>query len=369
MMIGALVGVGVFGIPYAFAQSGFIIGLLELIGIGALLIISEFMFAELALQTDGNHRLIGYIGVYLGGFWKDVSTAAVCVSTWGGMIAYMIIGGKFLHWLLGGVFGGTFEWYAMALTLAVGMFVYRGVKMAAHLEVFVMSALIFLFVFVILLCVPQIQVSHLQTFDWKHVFTPYGVMVFALSSIGIVPELKALLGARAKKDLGHIILLGMSIVIVLYALFALAVVGVTGAGTTPVAFDGLIHVFGTPFRIITTLLGSLTVFSIFVMVGIQLMDIIELDFSLPRRVSWSMTMIVPVVCFLFGLQEFIRLIGFIGGVFGGFLGIMIAWAYLRMKRSPVCTKKHCLNFPNVLSVCVILLFLGGMFLEVYALLV
>jgi amino acid permease len=45
MMIGAIVGVGVFGLPYAFAQSGVALGLVWLIAIGGLLTCLQLMFA------------------------------------------------------------------------------------------------------------------------------------------------------------------------------------------------------------------------------------------------------------------------------------------------------------------------------------
>ncbi|MDG1950529.1 MAG: aromatic amino acid transport family protein, partial [bacterium] len=53
MMIGAIVGVGVFGLPYAFSQSGFPLGIIELIVVGGLLVIMQLMFAEVAVQTPG----------------------------------------------------------------------------------------------------------------------------------------------------------------------------------------------------------------------------------------------------------------------------------------------------------------------------
>ena len=58
LMIGAIVGVGVFGLPYAFAQSGVGIGLLELLVLGGCLTVLQLMFAEVVMATPDRHRLM-----------------------------------------------------------------------------------------------------------------------------------------------------------------------------------------------------------------------------------------------------------------------------------------------------------------------
>src|SRR3989338_4596065 len=100
MMIGAIIGVGIFGLPYAFAQSGFAIGLLELFILGSFLTILQLMFGEVVVQTPGTHRLVSYIGLYLGPVWKWVALLAFDLGIWGAMLAYMVVGGEFLHALL-----------------------------------------------------------------------------------------------------------------------------------------------------------------------------------------------------------------------------------------------------------------------------
>jgi len=365
MMIGAVIGVGVFGIPFAFAQSGVPLGLLELFGIGIIMIVLQFMLAEITLQTHGKHRLVGYIEIYLGKFWKSVATAAVCANAWGAMLAYMIIGGSFVHLLLSPILGGSLQWYSYGIAIVAGLLLYFGLQFASKLELFVIGSLLFLFISMILLAIPHIQIANLQTIHWANTFIPYGIILFALSSMGIVPEMKEVLGPQAKSQLGQASLIGMLTVIVLYSLFAVAIVGVTGSATTQAAFEGLVPVFGNSFRVITSLLGTLTVLSIFVMIGIQLMNTFQVDFKRTHKTAWAMTILVPIALFAFGFREFVHLVGFIGSVFGGLLGILIVLTYLRMKNKLMCKIHHCLNFPNVLSWLVFFVFLVGILFKLF----
>lgn len=369
MMIGGIVGVGVFGLPFAFAQSGFPIGLLELLIIGIVLLMVQFMYAELALQTEGTHRLVGYVEIYLGKKWSWLSAAAICASVWGAMLAYMIIGGKFLFLLLSPVFGGSVAPYSYVVGIIAAILIYRGLQFASKLEVFVILALLFLFIFIIALSVPHIQLSNLTVTDPSKWFLPYGIILFALSSTGIVPEMRDVLGLRAKKQLGKAILIGMVTVILLYAFFSFAVVGVTGVATTGAAFDGLISFFGTSFRLIASVLGLITILSIFMLLGITLQNTFKFDLRCSKLVAFVLTVGVPFLFFAFGVREFVDLVGFIGSVFGGMLGIFIVLCYLKLKQEPVCKEHHCLNLPDIFSWLAILFFLGGLIFTLYRFLV
>lgn len=366
MMIGGIVGVGVFGIPYAFAQSGFQIGFLELLVVGLVLLSVQFMYAEIALQTEGHTRLVGYVKKYLGHPWNIFCAVAVCVSVWGAMLAYMIIGGKFLFHVFSPVIGGSILFYSYGILCIAALLIYRGLRFASYIESFVMIVLLSLFVFLIILCIPSIQFSHLAFSNPSKWFLPYGVILFALSSVGIVPEMREVLGLSAKKNLLKAILYGFTIIVVLYALFAFAIVGVSGGQTTNIAFDGLIPLFGSTFILIASVLGSMTVLSIFMMLGIQLQNILQVDFFFSKKTAWMVTVLVPFLVFAFGVREFISIIGFIGSIFGGIIGIFIVSCYLQMKKRKTEQTIQCFRISNRFAWIAICFFLGGIFFTLYS---
>jgi hypothetical protein len=75
---------------------------------------------------------------------------------------------------------------------------------------------------------------------------------------------------------------------------------------------------------------------------------------------------VPIILFAAGLREFIGIIGFVGGVFGGLLGILVTLSYWFMRRRGLCRPHHCINFPAPLTWIIIVIFAAGILLEVYS---
>lgn len=362
-MVGSIVGAGVFGLPYAFAQSGAGIGAAWLLGLGAVSLVLFLMYAEVVIQTPGTHRLGGYAELYLGPAWKSVSTILLGAAQLGAMLAYTVLGGRFLLALLGPVFGGTELMYALMMVAAVAAFTWRGTKFATRAEGVVVSILLLLFVLAILASLPSVSALNLLTIHWDQSFLPYGVVLFSLSGIGAVPEMKDALGSKELRRLPHAVTFGLFILVGLYLAFSLSVVGVTGAATTPTAFTGLSTVLGPAFQAISALLGTVTIFSIFAMTCLQLQNALAVDIRVSRHVSWTMAVLVPAFLYLVGLREFIGIIGFVGAVFSGIIGILVVVLYERMRRSPVCREHKCLNVPTVLAVLVAGLFAFGVLRE------
>ncbi len=360
LMIGAIVGVGVFGLPYAFAQSGVGIGLLELLVLGGCLTVLQLMFAEVVMATPGRHRLVRYIEIYLGSRSKWLALVAMACAVWGAMLAYMVVGGQFLSL----VTGTTSLAHSYLIGIVAAVLISGGLRFASRTEVGVVVILLFLFAFVVLASVPHISPSAFFTVQPSNWFVPYGVLLFALSGFGIVPEMKDVLGSKHNRELAHAIVISMSVILVLYAFFSLAVVGVTGDGTTQIAFDGLTQTLGTTFSFLAPLLGVMTVLSIYMILGMELLNILKFDFRLSHRQAWLATSLVPILLFALGMREFIAIIGFVGSIFGGLLAILIVLSYFVLRRRGLCKEPRCINFPDVLTWMLIVVFLVGMLVEI-----
>ena len=55
-LIGTIVGVGIFGVPYVVAKSGFLLGLLFLFGLGGVALLLHLFYGEIVLRTPGGSR-------------------------------------------------------------------------------------------------------------------------------------------------------------------------------------------------------------------------------------------------------------------------------------------------------------------------
>ena len=275
------------------------------------------------------------------------------------MLAFMLVGGDFLYILVSPFFGGSILWYQVAIAILAGILTLRGVKKMAKIELVVMGVLLFLFLSIILISLPSIQWHNVSEIHWSNWFLPYGVILFALSGYGIIPEVKEVLGNRWQRDFSHTVITGKVTIVSLYAFFTLAVVGVTGALTTALPFSCLALIFGKLFAIIGALLGSFVAVSVSSAASIELQDIFRFDYRLPQKAAWFLSSIFPIALLFLGINKFVDLIGFLGGIFGGIMGIIIVVTYEKMRRHLKIKKHFCFNAPTVVSGLIILVFFAG----------
>lgn len=366
-MIGGMVGVGVFGLPYAFAKSGWPLGFTMLLVLGFFIMLLNFMYAEVVEQTPGRHRLAGYVKEYLGKIPARLVAVLFAFYAWGAMLAYVLVGGDFLHTLLFPLLGGSLFTYQLAMAILSSFLTFGGIKKMVKAETVIVGVLIFLFTFMILAALPSLEPRNIFSVHLTNWFIPYGVLFFSLSGLGVIPEMKDVLGARRRHELPHTILFGQMFIVLLYALFALAVVGVTGALTTESAFDGLALMFGRTFAVAGALLGSITILSIFSIVSIELQDTFRFDYKIPQKLAWFLTVIVPIILLLLGISRFIDLIGFLGAVFGGLTGIVVALMYRKMRCEGLCPIHKCLRVPHFVIWLLIAIFAGGIIQTIFKL--
>ena len=107
VFVGTTIGAGFLGIPYVFAKSGFLIGLIHLIAITLFMVLIELYTGEIILRTNGNHQLAGYAKKYLGKTGGTLMFFAMIFGIYSALIAYLIGEGKSLSY----VFLGDIKYY------------------------------------------------------------------------------------------------------------------------------------------------------------------------------------------------------------------------------------------------------------------
>ena len=361
-LIGATIGAGVFGLPYTFAQSGPAVGAAWLLGLGAVMLILYLMFAEIVLHTPGTHRIGGYVGAQLGRRWGMFASVMMFLTLLGIMTAHIILGGEFLFTLFHPFFGGSQIAYSLLMVVIAGAITWRGTQATVRIEGIVVGILLFMFLFATLASLPHIVPANLTLVHVDGIFLPYGVVLFSLFGLGAVPEMSDVLGTQ-KRRLPHVITTALFIVVMLYLAFCLCVVGVTGLATTSSAFTGLSAALGGSFAVVSSLLGSITLLSIFSMSSLQMQNLLCYDVHLSRRVSWLVASCAALILFLLGVRQFITLIGFVGSVFAACVAGVVVLAYERMRRSPTCLEQRCLNVPAFVSGGILLLLGAGIVAE------
>lgn len=362
-LIGAIVGLGMFAIPYTALKAGFLVGIGYIIALGIVMLLLHLMYGEVVERTNGKHGLPGYALKYLGKRAKQVAGLSVIFSVYTALLAYIIVGGKFLALAFPNV-ADPFMW-SLLFWLALSVFVWRGIKTVGWGEL-CMSAL--LIVFVIILFVwgaGDIEPRNFSAFSFPDLFLPYGVVLFALSGILVIPEIRTLLKQEGSKY-KQTIVWGSLVSIFVYIIFTTLVVGVSGAGTSQESLEGLVGYLGNWFVRFGPLFGLLAIATSYLALGLNLKDTFVYDWRMRGGAAGLLSMLVPLFLFIGGMQQFITVLAVSGAVLGATIGVIVALLWQRAKKFGERSPAYTLPLPKAFVWGLIgLLGLGGIYEIIY----
>ncbi len=337
-LIGTVIGVGIFALPYAFSRAGFGIGLAELILIGGLNMVALFLYADLALARPGHDRFIAIAGRDLGPAGKLLAVITYFGSHLGALIAYVLVGGAFAHTVLAPFLGGSMLLYQILFWTGGSLCMFGGLNLVTKLQAYFVPLFFALITALFLGALSFVNVTHLSAVHPEASILPLGVVLFAFAGLSAIPEMRDVLGKNRDK-LKQSILLGTLVAGALYALFTFVIVGVTGENTAPQAVDGLRVIAGPAVVIIGSVFGFLTVFSAYMAIGVSLIDTLLFDRKFRYVPAWGMVVFLPIAAILFGAKDFVGVIGFTGGVMSSVLGMLLIISYERARYSAELPKR------------------------------
>jgi amino acid permease len=358
VLIGSMVGVGIFGLPYAFAQAGFWAGLALLVVIGLATLLIDLMFGEVILRTHDHHQLMGYGRLYLGLTAQKVLFFSTVLMGYVGLLAFTIISGDFLSTLLSPFFYTSIATYSVLFALVLSLLVLRGVKKVSHLELFFSGLFIAVIGLIFLFGLHSISSVNFMGINRANIALPYGVLLFAFGGLLGVPIMRQVLAGQERK-LFSAVSLAVLITGGLYALFALTVVGISGLKTTPDAISGLYQYLGPNITTLSSFFGIFAIGSGFLMLASALTDTFHSDFKIRKFNAWLLAVAPPFVLFLAGIRSFIGIISLAGGVALAIEQILVVFLYAKAKRKGERIPEYSLNIPAWLLYILITLFSAG----------
>lgn len=366
ILVGMIVGAGTFGLPYVFSQAGFIVGFFYLVILGAAVMLVHLFYGEIVLRTNQPHRLVGYAAKYLGSGAKKIVTPVILFEYYGALLAYLILGGKFLAIIfapleakfLTGLGSAEFFWVMVFFLLGAAAIFWR-LRRVATSEFFMTILLLLAAIVLLVKAAPLINFNNFQTLNLSKFFLPYGVILFALAGSAAVPEMRQVLEGQERK-LKRAIFWGTLIPIILYFLFAAVVVGVTGQLTSEEAIAGLVPYFGGWVIILGAIFGFLAVFTSFIVLGVAVRKIYQHDYKIKSLISFLLACFVPLFGYLLGFKNFILIIGFVGAIASGLDGILTVLIYFRAKKAGDRQPEYSLAGAKILGSLLIFVFTLGL---------
>lgn len=364
LLVGTAIGAGIFALPYVISKSGFVVGVLYIVSLGLVSLVVNLAYGEVVLSTKGTHQFPAYVEKYLGKRWKNLALIILFVGFYGALAAYLLEVSNLLFTLFNPLLGGNRMYYLALLFVGLASALYFGLRAIAKLEKIMVVALLLLTLVLILGGISHVRVENLLTFDAHYLLLPYGVILFAFSSASAVPDMKNIL-AKEPHLLKKAIVMGSVIPLVVYLLFTLVAVGITGQHTTPSVVIGLGQQLGAVVLLFGALFGILSMSNSFLSLGLVLKEVFQYDLRLPHLASWIMVLIPPAFMVLLGWLSFIEILGISGALIGGINGIIFILLHQHIIKKRERTPEYTLPQSKFWHLALYIVFVGGIIYEAY----
>ncbi|OGY60780.1 MAG: hypothetical protein A3G58_02215 [Candidatus Colwellbacteria bacterium RIFCSPLOWO2_12_FULL_46_17] len=328
LLSSAIIGAGVFALPFVFYQAGFLIGLFYLTLFTVAFTAVHRMYAEVIENTEGRHGFVGYARIYFKkwGFATAIITTAIGFTLT--LVAYVILAGEFIGLMsprLGELAPFIF-WAVGSLSVIIPM------KRFANLEFGLSLAMCLIIIVLFAVGVSYGEVHRVRLLNPPSFFAPYGVVLFALAGRAAISAIYEYYERRkiSKAKLPTAITIGTIIPAVVYVLFIIGVLSISGGSVTEDALSGL----GEIARSLLLLVGTLGLFALwtsYFILAREVKGIFVYDLKLGKVLSILAVVVLPIWLYTSGLTSFIGLLAIVGGVFLAIDSIMAILMYSKIK--------------------------------------
>ena len=361
VLIGTIIGAGVFTLPYVAVHSGLAITLIWLIIVSFIIIYLHLAFGEIVLRTKKEFCLPGYVGHYLNSSAEKLILLTTFFTFSFSLLIYLLLGSQFLKVILNSVwtsFSFPQGLLVVLLWLVLSLVVLSKSKRLSRINFYLSFALLFVFFIIIIFALPHFKTGNINLFNFTNHWgwlIPYGVLFFALNGMVAIPEAAKVLEIKEgnKKKLKKVIIIGTLIPILCYLIFILAVVGASGSFTTLETIEGLKGILGNSIILLGAILGFLAVSTSYLIFASYIKNSFINDFKWSRFISYFLVIVGPLLLYCLRLENLVKLISFIGGMLGGLEGIMLILVLRKAKEQGEIEPPYQISLNKILIVVLI----------------
>jgi len=325
----ATVGDGVFALPFVFLQSGWLLSIAYMLVLGAIVVSAHAVYFKTLEHVGEKERLLGLARRYFGagGFW--IGFAAIVIGLLLTLVAYLILGSHFIQ--LG------FPGLPPAAPLVIFWLFVAAIVLMNDSRIVELELLGILFTSIViglifLTALPNVNFAGAPVVNWGSAFLPFGAVLFSLAGwTGIEPAYESQRAAKkagaGKTSVGSRsraparkkfaawapLALGTAFGALLYILFAAGILG-TATQITPDTISGLTS-WPVWKRDIVAALGLFAVATVSMPISREIKNSLEKDLRWNKFGSRSLIIFFPIACVLAGLNNFLVVVGIVGGVF------------------------------------------------------
>jgi hypothetical protein len=256
------------------------------------------------------------------------------------LVIYLILSASFINLVVPGIFN---SYGVMVFWLLGSLAVFLKINRLALSEFIITLSIVAIILIIFIFGLGNLNqiISRLAVFNLSYLFIPYGAVLFSLNGRVAITQIvnyfqkNNLSPLEAKKP----IVLGTLIPAFVYLLFVIAISALS-KDVSQDAVSGLIN--GLPFWVLKLLgvLGIISIWSTYIVIGRDVENSLEYDFRFPKLLAGLAVIFLPLMFYLAGFKNFLNLVSFVGGVFLGLEGILIVliWRRAAKKREPPFNK-------------------------------
>lgn len=318
-----------FSLPFIFQSVGLSTGVFYLILIPIAYIFVYLMYSDIIVRTKESHRLVGYAKIYLGNwaFWLTILMSVV--ESVFVLTIYLILSQSFGDLMIGwgsGVEKLLFFWFIGSVAI------FFTLRRVALLEFLITGGIIAIIAVIFLLAFPSLlgNQSINFAFNFDKILFPLAPILFAFAGSVAIPPLVEYLKKEAA-SIRRAVILGIIAPALAYVFFIFGVIALSNS-VSPDAVTGLVSRVSPTVLIGIGILGLLSIFSSYIVVGSHIKNVLLFDLHFPAFLRFFIVVFGPLVIYFSGFQNFIGLVSFIGGIFLAFEGILIVAMWLRANR-------------------------------------
>ncbi|MBI3638467.1 hypothetical protein HY227_01865 [Candidatus Wolfebacteria bacterium] len=362
LMVGTIIGAGIFALPYVFTKAGIVSGLFYLLAGALIFTLIHLMYADVISRTGDGHRFAGYAKIYLGdkAEWLTILTSIIGMFLI--LTIFLILSASFINLFL----PNLPDIYKILIFWLIGsIIVLGGIKRIAVSEFLMVLGIIFIIFAVFSFGFGSLdKIKNFSLFDSSYFFLPYGPALFAFAGRVGVPAVIMYFKKgnepvlKSKKP----IILGTLFPAIVYAAFILGILAISG-NVSKDSVSGLVGRLPEPILWLLGILGLLSLLSTYVPISLDIRKTLELDFKFPKILSGFAIILLPLILYFLGLRNFLGLISLIGGVFIGLESIILILIWRKAAKNPspdAIIKKMNMAIPYTL----LLIFILGIILEI-----
>ncbi len=324
-LAGTIIGAGVFALPYVVGKVGAATGLFYLCGAALAYFVVHRMYAAIVVKNEGAHDYAGLARIYLPRVPAFIASLMVVGELAFALVVYLALAPSFLALIT------PFSPFANAILFwALGsLFIFASLMWQGFAE---LAGTLFIVGIVGVVLVAgnglPFTVPAFLPLDLPTAFLPLGALLFAfMGRSAIIPVVEEWRAAREKFSLSRAIALGTLVPLPLYAVFVFAMLRLAPSAA-PEALNS-IGFLPAPILFLLGLMGFITLWTSYFMIGANLKGVLHLDLKVP---TWGVTLFVlafPLAVYCIGFDTFFSVVTFTGSVLLALDGIFVVWMWLR----------------------------------------